>query len=388
MNSFRAFIFKSVLGRQFIRDLESHCTLGWDTRHLAAVILPVLGPFPSVRKRPSIKSFLSQLIGRTSLRFDAEVNLSKLAKMKRVEHWYALAMIALLNISWVNSHTTITSHTTFTITPPYTTTVNPSDPTVWHTYYETKYYYPGTVTTTIPYNCITHVGPIYIPGPPPETTRYTTITHIERASTTITDPNYPTFTRYLITTASETFTTSLTSTKASCTNTLVQVINFGSTSTHTETVAPTQTTITTSSVCTVAEIRFKPHPLESLFETPSRTPYTYDNPTTSFTGTVTRVTSTLYSLLWITQTVSLDVWTRTTTKCDNPVETKTATGTHTRTNTGTGVVVVVETAMPCQSSQAGTGTGTGAGAGIGTVAGIGAGASAGGVGGIRGTGGT
>lgn len=265
--------------------------------------------------------------------------------MKAVEQFFALAKFALVLAPCVSAHTTITVHITSTLIP-YITTVNPSDPTVWRTHPSTKEFFSGTVTVTKLDSCINYLDPIFIPTPPPETTHITTITHIERASTTITDPAFPTYTRYSVTTPSITHTTNTTRTSYSCTNTVVRYVTYTSTVVVTRTVAPVEVSVTETALCLITQIRYEPHPSESLF---SRSWAAYEDPRTSLKGNVTRVTSTQYGLLWTTKYVSLDTWVQTSTKCNNPVVTERTTRTETRA-VATSTVDCAATATPTASS--------------------------------------
>ncbi|KAK4456570.1 hypothetical protein QBC42DRAFT_257162 [Cladorrhinum samala] len=274
--------------------------------------------------------------------------------MKVVEHFFGLAKFALLLTPGVSAHTTITVHITSTLIP-YITTVNPSDPTVWQTRLSTKEFFPGTVTVTRPHSCIDYLAPIYVPAPPPETTHVTTITHIERASTTITDPAFPTFTRYSVTTPSVTYTTNSTQTSYSCTNTVVQYIIYASTQVVTRTVAPVEVSVTETGLCLVTQIRYNPHPSQSLF---SRSWNSYEDPRTSLRGNVTRVTSTQYSVLWTTKYVSLDTWVRTSTKCNYSTVTEKTTRTETRVLATSTVDCAATATTPTASTRGGFSTPT------------------------------
>lgn len=247
-----------------------------------------------------------------------------LVKMKLIK-----CLVAWLFLASAQADTTITVHVTSTLIP-FTTTVNPADPTSWFTA-EPKYIWPGTVTTPLPNSCINYQGPIYLPSGPPERTFTNSITHIERASTTITDATYPTYTHYSVTTPTVTYGANRTVTSYKCTNTVVRLTSFIETSTVTTSWAPAVTTINTSGLCFITQYQYVPIPQTSLFEKPHTV--AQPDPRQLLTGNTTLVTSTAYQTSWSTTTITLETLTRVSQRCNNPTSTETSTRTESRTVT-------------------------------------------------------
>lgn len=235
--------------------------------------------------------------------------------------------VAWLFLASAQADTTVTVHVTSTLIP-FTTTVNPADPTSWFTA-EPKYIWPATVTTPLPNSCINYQGPIYSPSGPPERTITHTITHIERESTTITDAAYPTYTHYSVTTPTVTYGANRTVTSYKCTNTVVRLTSFIETLTVTTSVAPVVTTVTTTGLCFITGFQYVPIPQTSLFEKP----YTaaQPDPRQLLTGNTTLVTSTAYQTSWSTHTLTFENLTRISQRCNNPTSTETSTRTESRT---------------------------------------------------------